>query len=217
MLRATADGVPAVLQTALDVCNWLQQLHCHAAGLLRHCCPVHTSATLATQQQDRPGPATGHSSSGIHQQQQELSTECAQQGCLSEACCNSNSSSSGELPGLPTTQQEWEAAWAPLNPALLPTWGPLQQQTQASDDKAAQQQQQQQTPQQGEAEHAQREQQGCDQRGQQPPQQLPCSWSEYYQLRKIPQQSPIGETQLQSSAPNSCCKQIACTAQRWLL
>jgi hypothetical protein len=195
--NATTDGVPAVLQTAVGVCNWLQQLHCHAAGLLRHCCPVHTSATLTIQQQDRPGLETDHQSSSIHQQQQqqqELSTGCAQQGCLSsEACCRIHgSNSSGELPSIPTTQHEWEAAWAPLNPALLPTWRSEQQQTLCCENKTAQQQQQQ-TPQHDQAEQAQRAQQGCGQQEQQPPRHLPCSWSEYYQLKGLPEQSPVGE------------------------
>jgi hypothetical protein len=88
------------------------------------------------------------------------------------------SSKEPELPILPSTQQEWQAAWAPLPPALLPAWGAVKQQT---DDSTSQQQQQHQDG-----------QQGLQQQRQQKAQQAPCSWPEYYQLRGIPLDSPAG-------------------------
>ncbi|WIA10210.1 hypothetical protein OEZ85_010412 [Tetradesmus obliquus] len=85
-----------------------------------------------------------------------------------------------QLPIVPTTQQQWETAWAPLNPALLPSWGAVQQH--AADSHIHKQQAQQQQQQQQQQEGEQQEQQVL--------QQLPCSWSEYYQLRGTPLESP---------------------------
>lgn len=146
-----------------------------------------------------------------HQQQHPAQSEgCAGQTVLEMPVAGVSSRHLAQLRGLPLAKAQWESAWSPLSPRLIPNWaapgvaGTAAQQRQCPWPRQQQLDgliglEQQQSyghtkhlhqPQEQEQQQEQEQAVICQVLQQR---QLPNSWAEYYVARQLPSESPAGE------------------------